>query len=85
MTSVATNTANNVGREVALLRTVVLAVANFSTILAGLVFVVAQSTVERGKLAELIALQLILSFWDRRGLNMSVNAEGMGAAYGPSQ
>lgn len=46
MTSIATDTADDVGGEVALLGTIVLAMTNLSTVLASLILVVTKSTVE---------------------------------------
>lgn len=50
MTSVATDTANDVGGEVALLRAVVLAMSNLTTVLASLVLIITKGTVESGEL-----------------------------------
>lgn len=36
------------------------------TILAGLVLVISESTIERSQLSKLISLELVLAFWDRR-------------------
>lgn len=86
MTSIATNATDNVGCEVALLGTVVLAMSDLTTlwvvrineinilgqyqltVLASLVLVVTESTVESRQLTELIALELILTFGDGSGL-----------------
>ena len=38
------------------------------TVLAGLIFIVTEGTVESCKFTKLVAFQLILSFWDRGGL-----------------
>lgn len=70
MACIATDTADDAGGEVALLRTVVLAVSNLTTVLTSLVFVVSERTVECGKFTKLIALQLILTFGDGRSLQI---------------
>jgi len=62
--SLSTDTANDAGREVLLLRAVVLAMTDLTTVLAGLVLVVAEGTVEGGKLTELVALEFVLTFGD---------------------
>jgi hypothetical protein len=64
MTSVATDTANNVGSEVLSVRAVVLAVTNFAAVLASLVLVVTKGTVERGEFTQLVSLELVLAFGD---------------------
>jgi hypothetical protein len=64
MSSISTDSADNVRSEVTLLGTIVLSVTNLTTVLAGLILVVAKSTVKSSKLTQLIALELILSFWD---------------------
>jgi hypothetical protein len=47
---------------------------NLTTVLAGLVLVVAKGTVEGGKLTELVALEFVLAFRDRSSsLNDVVN------------
>jgi len=63
VTGIATNTANDIGSEVRAIWTVIFAMANFSTVLASLIFVVTESTVERCELAELITLEFVLSLW----------------------
>ena len=62
MTSVPTDTADDVSSEVARLRAVVFAMADFAAILTGLVLVVAEGTVEGSELAELVALEFVLRF-----------------------
>jgi hypothetical protein len=64
MTSVATDTANNVGSEVLSVRAVVLAVTNFAAVLASLVLVVTKGTIERGEFTQLVSLELVLAFGD---------------------
>lgn len=65
MTGRAADTTDDVGCEVALLRTIVLAVTDPTAVLADLVLVVAQSSVQRGQLAKLVTLVVILTL--RRG------------------
>lgn len=64
MSGVATDTTDDVGSEVALLWTIVLAMADLTAILACLVLIVAQGTVQRGKFTKLIPLELVLPFRD---------------------
>ena len=64
MPSVAADATDDVGGEVAGLRTVVLAVTDFAAVLAGLVLVVAEGAVEGCELAELVALEFVLAFGD---------------------
>ena len=56
------NTADDVCCEVPLLWTVVLAVPDTSAVLTDLVLVISEGTIERGKLAELVTLVIVLSF-----------------------
>ncbi len=70
MASVSTDAADDVGSEVALLRAIVLSMSDLSTVLACLVLVITESTVESSKLTELVALELVLSFWNRRSLGI---------------
>jgi hypothetical protein len=62
VSSAATHTANDVSSEVTLLRAVVFAVADATTILADLVLVVTKRTVESRQLTKLVALVVILAF-----------------------
>lgn len=68
MASISTGAADNVGREVLFLRAVVLAVTDLATVLASLVFIVTQSTVQGGKFSKLVTLKLVLSLGNRCGL-----------------
>ena len=68
VTRASTDTANDVRCKVTLLRTVVLAVTYTTAVLASLVFVIAQSTVKSGKLAQLITLVVVLTFGSRGSL-----------------
>lgn len=72
MTSLTTDATDDAGSEVLLLWTIVLAMANLSAVLTGLVLVVTKGTVEGGKLAELVALELVLAFGDGSRLNVLV-------------
>ena len=71
MTSVTADTTDDVGSVVLSVRAVVLAVADFTTVLASLVLVVTQGTVERGELTQLVALELVLAF--RNGGSLWIN------------
>ena len=62
MTCASADTADDVRCEVTLLGTVVLAMANITTVLADLVLVVAERTVKRGKLPKLVTFVIILAF-----------------------
>lgn len=73
MSGTAANTTNDVSSEVSLLRTVVFAVTDTTTILAYLIFVVTEGTIESSKLAELIAFMIILTFWSRRSLKTLIS------------
>lgn len=59
---VTADTADDAGSVVLLLRAVVLAVSNLATVLASLVFIIAERSVQGSKLTELVALQLVLAF-----------------------
>lgn len=59
---VATNTTDDAGRVVLTLRAIVLAVTNLSAVLASLVLVVSQGTVESSQFSKLISLQFVLTF-----------------------
>jgi hypothetical protein len=71
VTSISADTADNTGGEVFGVRAVVLAVADLAAVLAGLVFVVTESTVERGELAQLVPLELVLAFGNRSSLGVN--------------
>jgi hypothetical protein len=62
MSSLTTDTADDTSSEVLLLGTVVLAMTDLTTVLAGLVLVVSKGTVKSGKLTELVALEFVLAF-----------------------
>lgn len=67
MTGISTNAADDVRGEVSLLGAIVLAMANLTAVLAGLVFIIAESTVQGSKLSKLIAFELVLPFRDGGG------------------
>ena len=69
MTCVSTDATDNVGCEVALFWTIVLSVTNLTAVLASLILIVSESTVECCKLTKLIALELVLAFRNRGSLN----------------
>lgn len=64
MTGITADATDDVGSKVALLGTVVLAVTDFTTILACLVLVVTKGSVQSGEFSKLVALQSILTFGD---------------------
>lgn len=70
MTSISTDSADDVGREVALLGTIVFSVTDLTAVLASLVLVITKSTVKRCELTQLLALELVLPFWDGRRLTV---------------
>lgn len=65
---IATNAADDVGSVVLLLWAVVLAVANLTAVLAGLVLVITEGTVEGSQLTQLVTLEFVLSFGNGGGL-----------------
>jgi hypothetical protein len=71
MAGVTADTADNASSVILLLGTVVLAMSNLSTVLACLVLVVAESSVQRSKLAQLVTLQLVLALGNGRSLGVS--------------
>jgi hypothetical protein len=70
MAGIAADAADNACGVVLSLGAVILAVANLTTVLAGLVLVVSKSTVERGEFSQLITLKLVLSLGDGSGLSI---------------
>lgn len=74
MACVATHSADDAGSEVLLLRAVVLAVSYLATVLASLVFIVTQGSVQSSELTELVTLQFVLALGDGSSLWMSVSA-----------
>jgi hypothetical protein len=68
VTSIATDTADNVGSEVLLLRAVIFTMSDLPAVLTCLVLVVTQGTVEGGQLTKLVALEFVLTLGDRSSL-----------------
>lgn len=68
MACISTDATDNICCKVALLGTVELSVANLTTVLASLILVVTKCTVKCRKLTKLIALELVLTFWNRCSL-----------------
>lgn len=64
MSSITTHATDDVGGEIALLWTVVLAVADLAAVLACLILIVSKGAVQGSEFAELIALKFVLAFWD---------------------
>lgn len=62
--SVTTDTANNASRKVLTLRAVVLAMANLSAVLTGLIFVISKGAVKGSKFAKLVSLEFVLTLRD---------------------
>lgn len=73
MTSVSTDTTDDVGGEVLLLGAVVLAVADLATVLTSLILVITKGTVQGSKLTKLVTLQLVLAFRNRGSLYTGVS------------
>ena len=69
MTRVTTDATDDAGSVVLLLRAVVLAMTDLATVLASLVLVVSEGTVEGGEFSELVTLEFVLTFGNRRGLD----------------
>lgn len=72
MAGVTTDATDDTGGVVLLLRAVVLAVTDLATVLASLVLVVSEGTVEGGEFSELVALEFVLAFRNGRSLNVLV-------------
>lgn len=78
MTSVATDATDNARSVVLFLRAVVLAVTDLATVLASLVLVVSEGTVECGEFSELVSLEFVLAFRNGRSLDsVSINLVGL--------
>lgn len=73
MSCISTNTADDVRGEIALLGAVEFSVSNLTAVLASLVLVITESTVESSKFTQLVTLQLVLTFWDGCSLLMLVD------------
>jgi hypothetical protein len=74
VTRVTTDATDDTGSVILLLRAVVLAVANLATVLASLVLVVSEGTVEGGEFSELVTLEFVLTFGNRCSLDMLVKS-----------
>lgn len=72
MACVATHSADDAGSKVLLLRAIVLAVSYLATILASLVFIITQGSVQSSELTELVTLQFVLALGNRSSLWVSV-------------
>jgi hypothetical protein len=70
MACITANTADDACCVVLLLGAVVLAVSNLAAILARLVLVVTQRSVESRKFSELVSLKFILDFWSGSRLRL---------------
>lgn len=70
VTRVTADATDDAGSVVLLLRTVVLAMTDLTTVLASLVLVVSERTVECGEFSELVSLEFVLAFRNRCSLNM---------------
>ena len=68
MTCASADTADDVRCVVALLGTVVLAMAHVATVLADLVLIVTKGTIQRGQLSQLVALVVVFTFRCGSGL-----------------
>jgi hypothetical protein len=68
VTGLSTDATDDAGREILLLRAIVFTMTNLTAVLAGLVLVVTESTVESGELTKLVPLKFVLAFGDRGSL-----------------
>lgn len=73
---VATHSADDAGSKVLLLRAIVLAVSYLATILASLVFIITQGSVQSSELTELVTLQFVLALGNGSSLWVSVFLRG---------
>lgn len=69
MSSAAANPTNNISSEVPLFGTIVFAMANATTILTDLIFIVTECTVECCKFSKLVPFMIVLPFGGRSSLN----------------
>lgn len=72
VTCVTADTANDARRKVLALWTIVLAVTDLTTVLTSLILVVSKGTVEGSQLTELVSLELVLTFGNRRSLDIRI-------------
>lgn len=70
---VTAHTTDDAGSKVLALGTVVLAVTNLATVLASLVLVVSEGTVEGGQLTKLVPLELVLALGNGGSLSERVS------------
>lgn len=82
MAGIATHSADDASSKVLLLRAVVLAVSYLSTVLASLVLIVTQSSVQSGELTELVTLQFVLALGNGSSLWVLVFAQQHGVGSG---
>jgi hypothetical protein len=68
VTSLTTDTTDDASRVVLFLWAVVFAMTDFTAVLAGLVLVVSEGTVESGELTKLVTLEFVLTFGNRSSL-----------------
>jgi hypothetical protein len=68
MAGITTHTADDIVGIILALGTVILAVSNLATVLASLVLVVTESTVQSSKFSKLVSLELVLTFRNRGSL-----------------
>lgn len=73
MSCTTADTTDDVGSVVTLLWAVVLAMSDIATVLADLILVITQGTVQSCEFTKLITFVIILSFRSGRGLYMIVN------------
>ena len=77
MSSRTAEATNNVGGEITLFGAVVLAMTTVPTVLADLIFIVAQGPVESSQFTKLITFVVILAFGGRGGLNSAENISAL--------
>ncbi len=84
MAGITADAADDVGGVVLLLRAVILAMADLSAVLAGLVLVVTQGSVQGSELTQLIPLEFVLALGDGGGLGglVSTHRSGKGGEGG---
>jgi hypothetical protein len=78
---ITTNSANDAGGVVLPFGAVVFAMANLTAVLTSLVFVVSESSVERGEFSELVTLELVLAFGNRSCLKRASVSEEIKGNY----
>jgi len=71
--STSANSTNDVSSKVALFRAVIFPVANTTAVLADLVFVVTESTIESRKFSKLVAFVIVLPFGGRSSLKKDMS------------